>query len=50
MARMDPESKITGKKSLRTVGSSLVYTPIPQTNEVFYEAVAGPLDGEGASG
>ena len=49
MARLTSESKITGKQSLRPVRSSLIYVPMPPTNELLYEAAVGKFYAEGAS-
>ena len=50
MSRLALESKITGKQSLRPIGSSLIYTPMSTTNEAFYEDAVVHLDAEGTSG
>ena len=49
MSMLSPESKITGNQPLSPVRSSLIYVPMPPTNDTFYEAAVGQLDAEGGS-
>ena len=41
MESLPPESKTTGRNSLRLIKSSLIYVLMPPTNDEFYEAAVG---------
>ena len=50
MSRLAPETKITGKKSLRMVRLSLVYVLRLPVNYAFNKSALGKLYSEGESG